>query len=174
MPIKTIFLDRDGVINQEVHYLHKISDFKFVSGAIDACRDFQNKGYYIVIVTNQSGIARGIYTENDYQILTQWMLEQFIRNKIKILDVLYCPHGPESNCECRKPKPGLLIKAKKLHNIDMQNSWMIGDKESDIQAAKNSGVNKTILVRSGHSIDELKTDAKYIINSIKQSKRLIN
>tara|TARA_B100000787_G_C16155177_1_gene278544 strand:- start:368 stop:892 length:525 start_codon:yes stop_codon:yes gene_type:complete len=174
MSIKTIFLDRDGVINQEINYLHQISDFKFVSGTFDACRDFQKKGYHIVIVTNQSGIERGIYTENDYQILTQWMLEQFIRNKIKILDVLHCPHGPESKCECRKPKPGLLIKAKNLHNIDMHNSWMIGDKESDIQAAKNSDVGKTILVRSGHSINELKTDAKYIVDSIKQSKGLIN
>ena len=174
MSIKTIFLDRDGVINHEVNYLHKISDFKFVSGALEACRDFQNKGYHIIIVTNQSGIERGIYTENDYQILTDWMLGQFIRSKIKILDVLHCPHGPESNCECRKPRPGLLLKAKNLYNIDMQNSWMIGDKESDIQAAKKSDVVQTILVRSGHSINELNTDAQYIIDSIEQSKELIN
>jgi len=173
MSIKTIFLDRDGVINEEVNYLYKSSDFQFINGIFEACLDFQSKGYKIIIITNQSGISRGIYSENDYQILTKWMLKEFKKRSIKILDIFHCPHSPNSDCECRKPKPGLFIKANNQYRIDMKNSWMIGDKESDIKAANSSGINKTILVRSGHDFDELNSKANYIIDSIKESKKII-
>ena len=174
MTIKTIFLDRDGVVNEEMEYLYKVSDFRFINGVFEACIDFQSKGYHIIILSNQSGISRGIYTENDYQILTKWILKEFKRRHIKILDILHCPHGPSSNCECRKPKPGLFIKAKNQYSIDMENSWMIGDKESDISAANSCGINKTILVRSGHKIDEQNSKANHIINSIKDSYAIIS
>ena len=153
MAIKTIFLDRDGVVNKEVRYLYKLSDFEFIDGIFDACLYFQKLGYEIVIVTNQSGITRGYYNENDYLKLTEWMLGQFNDNGINILDTFYCPHGPESLCECRKPKPGMLIEAKHKYNISMKDSWMIGDSESDIKAANAAGISKTILVRSGHLVD---------------------
>ena len=153
MAIKTIFLDRDGVVNKEVRYLYKLSDFEFIDGIFDACLYFQKLGYEIVIVTNQSGISRGYYNENDYLKLTEWMLGQFNDNGINILDTFYCPHGPESLCECRKPKPGMLIEAKHKYNISMKDSWMIGDSESDIKAANAAGISKTILVRSGHLVD---------------------
>ena len=90
MPIKTIFLDRDGVINKEIHYLHKIDDFEFIDGIFDACLYFQSLGYKIIIITNQSGISRGYYTESDYQKITQWMLYQFKYKNINILDVFHC------------------------------------------------------------------------------------
>ena len=93
MAIKTIFLDRDGVVNKEVRYLYRLSDFEFIDGIFDACLYFQKLGYEIVIVTNQSGIARGYYNENDYLKLTEWMLSQFNDNGINILDTFYCPHG---------------------------------------------------------------------------------
>ena len=173
MTIKTIFLDRDGVINKEVEYLFRIVDFKFNKGVFDACLYFQKLDYEIVIVTNQSGIARGYYNENDYLKLTEWMLGQFNNNGIKILDTFYCPHGPEENCECRKPKPGMFIEAKDKYNIRMKDSWMIGDKETDIEAANLAGINNTILVRSGHLIDESNSNSKFTIDSIKQSKELI-
>ena len=112
MTIKTIFLDRDGVINKEVKYLFRIADFEFIEGVFDACLYFHNLDYKIIIISNQSGIARGYYNENDYQRLTEWMLNQFNKKGISILDILYCPHGPESTCDCRKPKPGMLIEAK--------------------------------------------------------------
>jgi D-glycero-D-manno-heptose 1,7-bisphosphate phosphatase len=171
MAIKTIFLDRDGVVNKEVRYLYKLSDFEFIDGIFDACLYFQKLGYEIVIVTNQSGITRGYYNENDYQKLTEWMLGQFNDNGINILDTFYCPHGPESLCECRKPKPGMLIEAKDKYNISMKDSWMIGDSESDIKAANAAGISKTILVRSGHLVDE--SNSKFIVDSIKQSKEAI-
>ena len=173
MTIKTIFLDRDGVINKEVRYLYRISDFEFIDGIFETCLYFQKLGYEIVIVTNQSGIARGYYNENDYQKLTEWMLGQFNNNGINILDTFYCPHGPESLCECRKPKPGMLIEAKDKYNISMKDSWMIGDSESDIKAANAAGISNTILVRSGYLVDESKSNSKFIVDSIKQSKEVI-
>ena len=174
MAIKTIFLDRDGVINKEVNYLHKINDFEFIGGIFDACLHFQSLSYKIIIITNQSGISRGYYTESDYQKLTQWMLEQFQYKNVNILDVFHCPHGPDSTCDCRKPKPGMLIEAKINHNIDMEKSWMIGDKEEDIMAANAAKIKNTILVRSGHKINEKITKAKFVIDSLKESKYVIN
>jgi len=173
MAIKTIFLDRDGVINKEVNYLHKIENFEFIEGIFDACLYFQNLDYKIIIISNQSGIARGYFNENDYKNLTQWMLSQFYKNSISILDIFYCPHGQESKCDCRKPKPGMFIDAKYKYNINMKESWMIGDSESDIKAANTAGISNTILVRSGHLIDESNSNSKFIIDSIKQSREVI-
>jgi len=166
--MKVIFLDRDGVINKEVGYLHKIEDFEFIDGVFDACINFQSSGYQIIVVTNQSGIERGYYREDDFQTVTQWMLRQFKNHNIQILDVFFCPHGPDSNCDCRKPKPGMFNQAKNKYGIDMENSWMIGDKEADIQAANSAGILNTVLVKSGHDIDEKNSKAKFIFDSIKQ------
>jgi D-glycero-D-manno-heptose 1,7-bisphosphate phosphatase len=166
--MKVVFLDRDGVINKEVGYLHKIEDFEFIDGVFDACLDFQSSGYKIIIVTNQSGIERGYYTKEDFHVVTDWMLKQFKYHEIEVLDVFYCPHGPESGCDCRKPKPGMFIQANDKYHIDMSNSWMIGDKEADIQAANSAGISNTVLVKSGHDIDEKNSKAKFIFDSIKQ------
>jgi D-glycero-D-manno-heptose 1,7-bisphosphate phosphatase len=173
MPIKTIFLDRDGVINKEVQYLHKIENFEFIDGIFDACLHFQKLGYKIIIVSNQSGIARGYYTEIDYQVLTKWMLCEFKNQGITILDALHCPHDPDSRCNCRKPMPGMLLKSKNNFNINMDLSWMIGDKEIDIIAANAAGIKKSILVRSGHRIDEPKSNAMFVLDSIKESTKII-
>ena len=173
MAIKTIFLDRDGVINKEVNYLHKIEDFEFIEEVFETCFYLKNIGFEIIIVTNQSGISRGFYSENDFNVVNNWMINQFRENNITILDVFYCPHSNESNCECRKPKPGMLISAKKKHNIDMQKSWMIGDSERDITAASLAGIKNTILVKSGHQNDLSNSNAKFILRSIDQSKDII-
>ena len=174
MPIKTIFLDRDGVINKDVNYLYKIEDFEFIDGVFSTCKYLQNLGYSIIIVTNQSGIYRGIYSKKDYQIVTDWMMKTILNHGVKILEVFSCHHGPESGCDCRKPKPGMLISAKLKHTLDMPNSWMIGDKEADILAANSAGIFNTILVRSGHKINESSSNAKYILDSIQQASQVIN
>ena len=171
--MKVIFLDRDGVVNQEIGYLYKTSDFKFIDGIFQSCKYFQSHDYKIIIITNQSGISRGYYSENDFNILTEWMLKQFFIKDINILDVLYCPHEPESNCSCRKPNPGMLLKAQSLYNIKMNYSWMIGDKEEDIKSADAAGINNTILVKSGHANDEQNSNAKYILKSIQESIEII-
>ena len=101
------------------------------------------------------------------------MFEKFVENGIKILDIFYCPHGPESNCNCRKPRPGMFIDAKNKHKIRMNESWMIGDSESDIKAANLAGVSNTILVRSGNLINETKSCSKFIIDSIRESKDIV-
>ena len=173
MSIKTIFLDRDGVINKEVGYLHKIKDFQFIDGVFEACLHFQSLGFTLVIVTNQSGIGRGYYEESEFHTVTDWMLQQFNNQGIDILDVFFCPHGPESGCDCRKPKPGMLTQAGKKHGINMEDSWMIGDKEADITAANTAGIQNTILVKSGHAIDERNSKASFVLNSIEQAKTVI-
>ena len=173
MSIKTIFLDRDGVINEEKNYLYKINDFKFLDGVFSACIHFAIQGYKIIIVTNQSGISRGYYSVQDYEILTDWMIKQFKSKQIEILEVFHCPHSPNDKCQCRKPMPGMFLEAQKKYRIDMANSWLIGDKEEDIIAAHNSGINNTIIVKSGHKIDELNSKAKYILNSINESIKVI-
>ena len=174
MTIKTIFLDRDGVINKEVGYLHKIEDFKFINGVFEACRYFQSLDYQIIVVTNQSGIGRGYYDKDAFHVVNSWMLEQFKNKRIEILDVFFCPHTPESNCDCRKPKPGMFNQATEKHNIDMEKSWMIGDKEADVAAANAAGIQNTILVKSGHAIDEKNSNAKFILDSINQVKEVIS
>ena len=173
MSIKVIFLDRDGVINEEVGYLHKIKDFKFINGVMDSCNYFLSLGYQIIVVTNQSGIGRGLYKEEDFQIVNEWMLGKFEQQGVSILDVFFCPHGPNDNCYCRKPKPGLFTGAMEKYDIDMKKSWMIGDKEADIEAANNAGIIQTILVKSGHKINEEKTSATFILDSILNAQSIL-
>jgi len=164
--MKAFFIDRDGVINKEVGYLHEISKFEFIEGIINGLQIIKEKGYEIIIITNQSGIGRGMYDISTFKILNDWMLKELESKGIKIIEVLFCPHAPIDNCNCRKPKPGLFLMAQKKYNIDMNKSWSVGDKETDIIAARSSGIENTILVRSGHKIDEKNTIAKYVIDSL--------
>ena len=167
MVTKALFLDRDGVININHGYVCTIEDFDFIDGTFETCKQLQAYGYQLIIITNQSGISRGYYSEKDFKSLTKWMLENFSKQGVNILDVFFCPHGPNSSCECRKPKPGMFLTAQKSYNIDMKNSWMVGDKEEDLIAAKKAGIDNTVLVRSGHPIDEQTSHAEYILKSIK-------
>lgn len=161
---KALFLDRDGVVNKEKNYLYKIEDFEFIDGVFETCRYFQNKGYLIIIITNQAGIARGKYTEKDFEILTHWMINEFKKENITISKVYHCPHHPDftGECECRKPKPGMILEAKNEFNINLKDSVLVGDKNSDIEAGKSAGVGKNYLISTGHKI----TDTTYIYNWI--------
>lgn len=144
---KALFLDRDGVINVEKDYLYKKEDFEFIDGIIDLCKYYISNGYIICIITNQSGIARGYYTENDFLNLTAWMCNEFKSRDIKINKVYYCPHHPSitGECSCRKPNSGMLLQAQNDFDIDLSKSIIIGDKERDIQAGLNIGVMKSYL-----------------------------
>jgi D-glycero-D-manno-heptose 1,7-bisphosphate phosphatase len=163
---KALFLDRDGVINIEKNYLYQIKDFKFIHGVIDCCREMQLLGYLIVIITNQSGIARGKYSEHDYQKLTQWMLSYFQSQNINISAVYHCPHHPDisGQCDCRKPAPGLINKACETFNIDASQSILVGDKNSDIEAGINAGVGQNYLAATGHLIKENRYRVKILDN----------
>lgn len=172
---KAIFLDRDGVINKEKNYLYLPQDFEFFDGIFEALRVVQSLGYIFVVVTNQSGIARGYYTLEDFDKLTKWMVEKFKEHGINIAKVNFCPHGPNDNCECRKPNPLMITQAAKALNIDLSKSWMIGDKNIDIECAINANIpqSQTIQSRSGHSFDETISKANFIIDSIADIDKII-
>lgn len=143
---KALFLDRDGVINEDKGYVSRVEDFSFCAGVFDALRAFEARGYLLIIVTNQSGIGRGYYTQEAYEMLTEWMLGELQKNGVTIAKVCHCPHAPEKKCECRKPRPGMLKEAIEEFGIDPAHSWMVGDKLSDMEAGKNAGVEKCLLV----------------------------
>lgn len=170
---KVIFLDRDGVINIDKHYLYKIEDFEFTNKLFETCSYFVSLGYEIAVITNQSGIARGYFSIEDFNKLTTWMIEQFKKNNINILDVQFCPHGPNDNCNCRKPKAGMIEEICKKYEIDLNKSWLIGDKTSDIQAGLNAGISNNILITSEYidSSKDLKT--KNIVKNIYETKNII-
>lgn len=144
---RALFLDRDGVVNVEINYLYKIEDFEFVEGVLNLCKYYQDKGYIIIIVTNQSGIDRGYYSESDFNFLTSWMIKEFAKYGVEIKKVYFCPHHPDISfaCNCRKPKPGMIFEAQKEFDIDLKNSILVGDKESDIEAALSAGIKETYL-----------------------------
>ena len=155
---KVLFLDRDGVINVDHGYLYKAQDVEFVDGIFELCQRFQQAGYQLVVVTNQSGIGRGYYDEQDFHILSQWMTEQFAARDITISKFYFCPHHCTKakgdylqDCDCRKPRPGMLLQAAKELHIDLAKSVIIGDKLSDIEAGHHAGLKRCILLDSQYS-----------------------
>jgi D-glycero-D-manno-heptose 1,7-bisphosphate phosphatase len=143
---KAFFFDRDGVINVDRGYVSTVEDFEFTDGIFDAMHMLADKGFLLLVVTNQSGIGRGYYTQEDFRRVTGWMLEQFAQQGIRIAGVYSCPHSPEADCDCRKPAPGMLQQAVREHNIDPAASWLIGDKPSDMDAAAAAGIQNRVLI----------------------------
>ena len=160
--MKVAFLDRDGVINNDLAYVHKIDDFSFTEGCIEALTLLQQKGFALIIVTNQSGIGRGYYTEHDYQQLTQWYVEALSRQGVNITQVFHCPHAPEEQCDCRKPKTGMFLQAASQYTIDFSASIMVGDKLSDIQAANSAGIQHTYLLEEKGTYPRLLDCARHV------------
>ena len=165
--MKALFLDRDGVINVEKEYLHTIEAFEFIDGLFETLRYAQEQGYLLIVITNQSGIGRGYYSEADFLRLNRWMCEQLGNEGISIAKVYYCPHSPDAGCDCRKPLPGMLHEAARDFEIDFASSVLVGDKEADIEAGKAAGIGRCILARSGHAVDESKTRADAVVDSVK-------
>lgn len=153
---KVIFLDRDGTINVEKSYLYKWEDFEFEKNAIEGLKELKNLGYEFIVVTNQSGIGRGYYTEENLVALNNQMTQKLKEFGIEILECFYCPHHPEKgigkykvDCNCRKPNPGMLLEGIKKYDVDIENSFMIGDKKGDLEAGKKASL-KSILVLTGY------------------------
>lgn len=152
MTNKALFLDRDGVINVDHGYVYRKEDFEFVDGIFEACRHFQEQGYLLIVVTNQSGIARGMYSEAQFQELTDWMVERFKEQGVTITKVYHCPHHPdfgpadERDCDCRKPKPGMILRGIEEFDLAPAECIMIGDKESDMKAAEAAHLSRRIMV----------------------------
>ena len=157
---KAIFLDRDGTINVEKDYIYKSEDLVFEEGTIEALKTFKNLGYILIVVSNQSGIARGYFTEKDLNIFNSNMNEILKKNGVEITEFYCCPHHPDGIgeykkvCECRKPNNKMIEDAIKKYNIDREKSYMIGDKTSDIGAGFKSNL-KTILVKTGYGLKDM-------------------
>ena len=160
---KAIFLDRDGVINEEVSYLSNPDDFRFIDGSIKALRILKSKGYLLIVITNQAGIARGYFTEEILEQIHRKMKLSLEANEISLDDIYYCPHHPDFTgvCECRKPLPGMILRAAKKHGITLNQSYMVGDTLKDIETGYNAKC-KTVLVMTGYGREEVKK-----INKIK-------
>ena len=150
---KALFLDRDGVINKDMGYVSKIKDFSFYEEIFPLCKHFIDLDYLVIVITNQTGIGLGKYTLSDFYEVNNYMLEKFLEKDIIINDVFFCPHNPNSNCLCRKPKPKMFYMAKEKYNIDLKNSIMIGDKITDAQAAHNAGIENIYLINNNQEVD---------------------
>jgi D-glycero-D-manno-heptose 1,7-bisphosphate phosphatase len=156
---KAAFIDRDGVINEERAYVHKPEDFEFIKGTVEALLRLQAAGYLLVVITNQSGLARGFYKEEDYIRLTSYMADRLRAAGVMLDSVEHCPHLPDApleryrlECDCRKPQPGMLRRAMANLGIDSGASVLIGDRASDIEAGRKAGVGRCYIVRSGHPV----------------------
>ncbi len=155
------FIDRDGVLNEERAYVCRQEDFVLLPGAIEALERLQAAGYRRIVVTNQSGIARGLYSEGDYHALTDHLRHILQAAGVTLDDIEYCPHLPDAplpqyrvDCFCRKPRPGMLLRASRALDIDPAASFLVGDRLSDVQAGRAAGVGKCFVVRTGHTLSE--------------------
>jgi len=153
---KAVFFDRDGVLNHEQgDYICRVEDFHILDN-FDAVKRLQDKGYLILVATNQGGLAKGWYTEADIAEMHKILKESYEAHGVKITDIFYCPHHPDftGDCDCRKPKPGLLLQGIEKYNLDPAKSYFIGDRERDIEAGTAAGV-KGILINSDQPISTI-------------------
>ena len=176
-PRPALFLDRDGVINIEKNYVHLIEDFEFTEGIFDLCRSAFKKDMPIVVITNQAGIGRGYYSEEQFHVLTDWMKARFKEMDAPISAVYYCPYHPEfgigpykKDSYDRKPNPGMILRARDDLKLDLSRSMLIGDRASDIAAAKNAGIGFSMLLGSNSA--DIRADKNIV--SLQQACLLFN
>ena len=160
--IQAIFFDRDGVLNEEVGYLWEVEKFKWIDGAREAIRFCNERGLLAIVVTNQGGIARGLYTAREVDNLHNFMQRSLSEVGAHIDGFYYCPHHPNfsGECDCRKPKPGLILRACEDFNINPAQAIMFGDTERDIEAAKAAGLRAGILFAGGNLLEAVKVHCK--------------
>ncbi|PIR32837.1 MAG: D,D-heptose 1,7-bisphosphate phosphatase [Alphaproteobacteria bacterium CG11_big_fil_rev_8_21_14_0_20_44_7] len=175
---KALFLDRDGVINADYNYVHKISNFDFIDGIFELVRAANKKSYKVFVVTNQAGIGRGYYTEQEFLELTKCIEEKFAEENCEITKTYYSPNHPEhgigeykKECPDRKPNPGMILRAKAEFDLNLNDSILIGDRETDIQAAQNAGIRQKILFNQQNS--EITTIADLVIKDLHEAIELL-
>lgn len=171
---KAVFLDRDGVINIDHGYVYQKEDFEWIPGVLESCKKLTDLGYLLVIITNQSGIARGFYTEEALNRLNDWVKDEFARAKAPLSGIFYCPHHPSEgnepyrkDCDCRKPKPGLILQAQESLDIDLSCSVFFGDKKSDMLAATSAKIpTRVLLGTNGQKVPTQVTPATHVFRSL--------
>ena len=180
-PTPAVFVDRDGVINEEVELLHREDDFKLISGSLQAIKKLNDSSLPVVVFSNQTVVARGMVSEEFVQKINQKIVDELEKIGGHLDAVLYCPHSPKADleeyrldCPWRKPKPGMLYEAADKLNLDLKNSWVIGDTARDVLAGQTAGA-KTIIVQTGHKGEDQLFDAKpdYICDDLKAALELI-
>ena len=153
---RAVFVDRDGTINVDVHYLSKVRDLKFYPGVKDGLRALNNAGFKIIIITNQSGIARGLFTEKKLAQIHNRLVREIIAAGGRVDGIYYCPHHPDDGCRCRKPGTLMFEKAVKEHRVDAKKSFVIGDTMLDVGAGHRIGCRTVLVPEEGHEKDVMK------------------
>lgn len=171
---RAVILDRDGVINEEVEYLHDPDKFKVLPGVVEAIKAMQDLGFKIVIITNQQGIGLGYFSEEDFYRVNKKMLQLLHEGGISVSKIYFCPHSLEEKCHCRKPETGLLERAEQDLNLDPQKSWSIGDRASDILAGSRRKF-RTILIKAGENekFDDTEVEPNYTAASLQEAVDII-
>ena len=156
---RAVFLDRDGVILNDSGYMYRLADLSFAEGAISGLKMLGDEGFALIVVTNQSGIGRGYFSEHEYHKFNTNFVEHLAQQGVHLTAAYHCPHAPALNgvekCDCRKPMPGLLLRAIAAHNIDPRASFMVGDRATDIAAGIAAGVLRCVLISSHAAVNEV-------------------
>ncbi len=176
MKKRAVFLDRDGTVCEEVNYLSRAEDLRLFSFAGKAIKLLNENNFLVILITNQSGIARKFFDEDDLREIHQKLESELAKSGAKLDAIYYCPHNSADNCNCRKPKTGLIEQALNDFEIDLQNSWMIGDKAIDIETGFNAGA-KTALVLTGYGqkeADKLEKEPDLIAKDLLEAAKLVN
>lgn len=153
-----LFLDRDGVLNIDHGYVGRPADFEPVEGVFQVLRKAIACGYALIVVTNQSGIGRGFFTQDEYDALERYMRQLFLAEGVEFTAVYHCPHLPAADCACRKPKPGMLLRAEREYGIELAESVMVGDKLTDAEAGRAAGVGRIELIKPNRTLEDIVRD----------------
>lgn len=178
-PRHAVFLDRDGTIAEEVGYLNHLSRFQMYAFSATAIRRLNEAGLPVVVVTNQSGVARGFFPEDLVQRTNERMIAELAAGGARLDAIYFCPHSTADNCACRKPRPGMLVRAAREHRLDLRGSWMVGDRYADLEMAHAVGC-RSILVLSGYGRGEYEWNRRnwkrqpgYVVENLEEAVKMI-